>query len=134
MDFQIFYSRRVAQILHSIPIFFFFVMPFMHGRSRSWSVTLCDFVKGKRLLLISSLYDVLSSASLYILDLKVVYLYSRRTLMITCWSLWITFWNLLDLQDFCSMQLGLYWQLLCLLHFLCWDYCSPLRQWIGRFI
>ncbi|XP_061360756.1 uncharacterized protein LOC133304724 [Gastrolobium bilobum] len=43
--FMIFYSRRVAQILHSIPIFVFLVMYFMHVR-RSWSATLCDFMKG----------------------------------------------------------------------------------------
>ncbi|KOM31477.1 hypothetical protein LR48_Vigan01g103200 [Vigna angularis] len=43
--FMIFYSRRVAKILHSIPIFFL-VFPFTHGRSHSWSAALCDFIKG----------------------------------------------------------------------------------------
>ncbi|XP_057419329.1 uncharacterized protein LOC130713574 [Lotus japonicus] len=44
--FMIFYSRRVAKILHSIPIFFFLLMSFVHGRSHSPLATLCDFVKG----------------------------------------------------------------------------------------
>ncbi|XP_027341973.1 endoplasmic reticulum metallopeptidase 1 isoform X2 [Abrus precatorius] len=44
--FMIFYSRRVAKILHSIPIFFFFVVSFVHGRSHSWPATFCDFIKG----------------------------------------------------------------------------------------
>ncbi|KAK7359388.1 hypothetical protein VNO77_01346 [Canavalia gladiata] len=44
--FMIFYSRRVAKILHSIPIFFFLVMSFMYGRSHSWLAALCDFIKG----------------------------------------------------------------------------------------
>ncbi|XP_047175721.1 endoplasmic reticulum metallopeptidase 1 isoform X3 [Vigna umbellata] len=43
--FMIFYSRRVAKILHSIPIFFL-VFPFTHGRSHSWSAALSDFIKG----------------------------------------------------------------------------------------
>ncbi|XP_014523962.1 endoplasmic reticulum metallopeptidase 1 isoform X2 [Vigna radiata var. radiata] len=43
--FMIFYSRRVAKILHSIPIFFL-VFPFTIGRSHSWSAALCDFIKG----------------------------------------------------------------------------------------
>jgi hypothetical protein len=47
VDFQIFYSKRVAKILHSFPVFLFFVMPFMRGRSSSCLATLCDFVKGK---------------------------------------------------------------------------------------
>lgn len=47
MDFQIFYSKRVAKILHSIPIFFFLIMSFTHGRLHSWPATLCDFMKGK---------------------------------------------------------------------------------------
>ncbi|KAJ1401969.1 Peptidase M28 [Sesbania bispinosa] len=44
--FMIFYSRRVAKILHSIPIFFFLVMSFVRGRSHSWLATFCDFIKG----------------------------------------------------------------------------------------
>ncbi|RZB96209.1 Endoplasmic reticulum metallopeptidase 1 isoform B [Glycine soja] len=44
--FMIFYPRWVAKILHSIPVFFFLVMPFTHGRSHSWSAALCDFIKG----------------------------------------------------------------------------------------
>ncbi|KAI4343381.1 hypothetical protein L6164_010736 [Bauhinia variegata] len=46
--FMIFYSRKVAWILHSIPIFIFLVMPFFlsHSRSGSWTATLCDFMKG----------------------------------------------------------------------------------------
>ncbi|XP_050898371.1 uncharacterized protein LOC127105245 isoform X2 [Lathyrus oleraceus] len=44
--FMIFYSKRVAKVLHSIPIFLFLVMSFTRGRSHSWFATLCDFVKG----------------------------------------------------------------------------------------
>ncbi|XP_020229778.1 endoplasmic reticulum metallopeptidase 1 isoform X1 [Cajanus cajan] len=44
--FMIFYSKRVAKILHSIPIFFFLVISFTHGGSHSWSAALCDFIKG----------------------------------------------------------------------------------------
>ncbi|KAE9601111.1 hypothetical protein Lal_00023902 [Lupinus albus] len=44
--FMIFYSRRVANILHSIPIFVFLAISFMRGRSHSWSATLCDYGKG----------------------------------------------------------------------------------------
>lgn len=44
--FMIFYSKRVARILHSVPIFLFFVMSFTRGWSNSCVATLCDFVKG----------------------------------------------------------------------------------------
>ncbi|KAK4283475.1 hypothetical protein QN277_000422 [Acacia crassicarpa] len=46
--FMISYSRKVARILHNVPIFIFCIMPFflMHSRSRSWSATSCDFMKG----------------------------------------------------------------------------------------
>jgi len=47
LDFQIFYSKRVARVLHSVPIFLFFVMSFTRGWSNSCVATLCDFVKGK---------------------------------------------------------------------------------------
>lgn len=55
MKIQISYSKRVACILHSIPIFIFFVMSFFlaHSRSHSWSAAFCDFMKGKCLLLVS---------------------------------------------------------------------------------
>ncbi|XP_058731795.1 uncharacterized protein LOC131603496 isoform X1 [Vicia villosa] len=44
--FMIFYSKRVAKVLHSIPIFLFLVMSFTRGQSHSWFATLSDFVKG----------------------------------------------------------------------------------------
>ncbi|KAK7246987.1 hypothetical protein RIF29_41861 [Crotalaria pallida] len=44
--FMIFYSRRVATILHSIPVFLFLIASFIRGRSHSWSATLFDFGKG----------------------------------------------------------------------------------------
>ncbi|KAJ6356329.1 hypothetical protein OIU78_004440, partial [Salix suchowensis] len=48
--FIIFYSRRVALVLHSIPIVIFLVMPFLlhfwDSRSRSCFATFYDFVKG----------------------------------------------------------------------------------------
>ncbi|KAG5222415.1 endoplasmic reticulum metallopeptidase [Salix suchowensis] len=48
--FLIFYSRRVAVVLHSIPIVIFFVMPFLlhfwDPRSRSCFAIFYDFVKG----------------------------------------------------------------------------------------
>ncbi|XP_027191959.1 uncharacterized protein [Cicer arietinum] len=44
--FMIFYSKRVAKILHSIPIFLFIIMPFTGRRPQSWLASLCDFVKG----------------------------------------------------------------------------------------
>ncbi|XP_021644276.2 uncharacterized protein LOC110638139 isoform X2 [Hevea brasiliensis] len=48
--FMIFYSRRVAVILHSIPFAIFIVMPlllrFLDLGLRYWFATFCDFVKG----------------------------------------------------------------------------------------
>ncbi|KAL5055448.1 hypothetical protein RYX36_036130 [Vicia faba] len=44
--FMIFYSKKVAKVLHSIPIVLFLVMSFTRGQSCSWLATLCDFVKG----------------------------------------------------------------------------------------
>ncbi|XP_030496880.2 uncharacterized protein LOC115712690 isoform X1 [Cannabis sativa] len=48
--FMIYYPRRVAMILHNIPIAIFFIMPLLlHLRSsglRSWFATLSDFMKG----------------------------------------------------------------------------------------
>ncbi|CAL0306366.1 unnamed protein product [Lupinus luteus] len=44
--FMMFYSRRVATILHSIPVFVFLFMSFMRGRSHSWSAAFFDFMKG----------------------------------------------------------------------------------------
>ncbi|XP_021630979.1 endoplasmic reticulum metallopeptidase 1 isoform X3 [Manihot esculenta] len=48
--FMIFYSRRVAVVLHSIPIAIFLLMPFLlHFLElglRSWFAMFCDFVKG----------------------------------------------------------------------------------------
>ncbi|XP_028772181.1 endoplasmic reticulum metallopeptidase 1 [Neltuma alba] len=46
--FMIFYSRKVALILHSVPVFIFLILPFFLTRSRSrpWSATSCDFIKG----------------------------------------------------------------------------------------
>ncbi|KAE9603054.1 putative peptidase M28 [Lupinus albus] len=44
--FMVFYSRRVATVLHSIPIFVFIFMSFMRGRSHSWSAAFFDFTKG----------------------------------------------------------------------------------------
>ncbi|KAK7319050.1 hypothetical protein RJT34_03760 [Clitoria ternatea] len=44
--FMIFYSRRVAKVLHSSPIFFFLVMSFKQGGLCPWLATLCDFMKG----------------------------------------------------------------------------------------
>ncbi|XP_057751017.1 uncharacterized protein LOC130969357 [Arachis stenosperma] len=44
--FMIFYSRRVAKVLHTAPIFFFLVMSVICGSSYSWLATFCDFIKG----------------------------------------------------------------------------------------
>ncbi|KAL5537792.1 hypothetical protein UlMin_042232 [Ulmus minor] len=48
--FMVYYPKKVAQVLHSIPIAIFLVMPFfLHLRSsalRSWFATSFDFIKG----------------------------------------------------------------------------------------
>ncbi|EXC06150.1 Endoplasmic reticulum metallopeptidase 1 [Morus notabilis] len=47
--FMIYYSRRVALLLHNIPLAIFFIMPVLHLRSsglRSCFATLFDFMKG----------------------------------------------------------------------------------------
>lgn len=70
MDFQIFYPRWVAKILHSIPVFFFLVMPFTHGRTHSWSAALCDFIKGK---LVHAYFHLLL-CKMFLIDLLVNHL------------------------------------------------------------
>ncbi|KAE8023656.1 hypothetical protein FH972_009328 [Carpinus fangiana] len=48
--FMIFYSRRIALVLHSIPIAIFLTMPFflclLYSGSRSWFAIFCDFTRG----------------------------------------------------------------------------------------
>ncbi|XP_062157148.1 uncharacterized protein LOC133864743 isoform X2 [Alnus glutinosa] len=48
--FMIFYSRRMAMVLHSIPIAIFLTMPFflclLYSGSRSWFAIFCDFMRG----------------------------------------------------------------------------------------
>jgi hypothetical protein len=47
---QVFYSREVSVILHSLPIAIFFLVPlflkFPNITLMSWSVTLLDFIRG----------------------------------------------------------------------------------------
>lgn len=51
LDFQIYYPRRVAMVLHCVPVGIFFIMPFLlhllSSGSRSWFAIVRDFVKGK---------------------------------------------------------------------------------------
>ncbi|CAN1152416.1 Endoplasmic reticulum metallopeptidase 1 [Linum perenne] len=48
--FLVFYSKRVAKVLHSGPIVLFLAMPlvlyFLDSGRRSWFATFCDFLKG----------------------------------------------------------------------------------------